>query len=96
MKLKYLLIGANNDHDEIVKIFKGDTSIDVINNHLKAYLSEIDCAIDCLQDLSDRFHELQQELKDDGFDHETYDVIKHYLMEYRETFVTIEETELCQ
>lgn len=94
MKLKYLLIGASHDHDEIVKIFKGDTSINVINEHLKSYLSEIDCAIDCLQDLSDRFHEIQQELKDDGFDHDTFHVIKYYLMEYRETFVTIEETEL--
>jgi hypothetical protein len=94
MKLKYLLIGANNDHDEIVKIFKGDTSIDVINEHLKAYLSEIDCAIDCLQDLTDRFDAIQQTLtkgKDD-----TFHVIKYYLMETRDTFVTIEETELCQ
>jgi uncharacterized protein (UPF0335 family) len=96
MKLKYLLIGANHDHDESVKIFKADVTMDVINEHLKSYLSEIDCAIDCLQDLTDRFHELQQELKDDGFDHQTYDVIKYYLMEYRETYVTIEETELCQ
>ena len=96
MKLKYLLIGANHDHDEIVKIFKGDTSIDVINQHLKSYLAEIDCDLDCLQDLTDRFHELQQQLKDDGFDHQTFDVIKYYLMEYRETFVTIEDTKLCQ
>jgi hypothetical protein len=94
MKLKYLLIGANHDHDEIVKIFKGDTSIDVINEHLKSYLSEIDCAIDCLQDLTDRFDAIQKTLTK-GTD-DTFHVIKYYLMETRETFVTIEETELCQ
>jgi len=94
MKLKYLLIGANHDHDEIVKIFKADVSIDVINNHLKAYLSEIDCGIDCLQDLTDRFDAIQKTLKK-GTD-DTFHVIKYYLMETRDTFVTIEETELCQ
>jgi hypothetical protein len=88
MKLKYLLIGANHGHDEIVKIFKADTSIDVINNHLKGYLSEIEC----LQDLTDRFDAIQ---KTNGID-DTFHVIKYYLMETRDTFVTIQETELCQ
>ena len=92
MKLKYLLIGANHDHDEIVNIFKGDTSIDVINQHLKAYLADIDC----LQELTDKFDMFQQTLKEEGYDHQTFDVIKYYLMEYKETFVTIEDTELCQ
>lgn len=92
MKLKYLLIGANHDHDEIVKIFKGDVSIDVINEHLKSYLSKIDCAIDCLQDLNDRFDAIQKTLTK-GTD-DTFHVIKYYLMETRDTFVTIEETEL--
>lgn len=92
MKLKYLLIGSSHHIDEVVKIFKADVSIDVINQHLKEYLADIEC----LQDLTDRFDELQQELKDDGFDHETYDVIEHYLCEYTDTFLTIQETELCQ
>ena len=92
MKLKYLLIGMSRSHDEIIKVFKGDASIDVINNHLKAYLSDIEC----LQDLTDRFDDLQKKLKDDGFDHDTFHVIKYYLMETRETFVTIEETELIE
>lgn len=88
MELKYLLIGANSKHDEIVKIFKGDTSIDVINQHLKSYLADIEC----LQDLTDRFDEIK---KTNGID-ETFHVIKYYLMETRDTFVTIEDTELCQ
>ena len=82
----------SRSHDEIVEVFKNDVSIDVINNYLKSYLADIDC----LQDLTDRFHELQQGLKDDGYDHDTFDVIKYYLMEHRETFVTIEDTELCK
>ena len=92
MKLKYLLIGMSRSHDEIIEIFKHDISMDVINNYLKSYLAEIDC----LQELTDKFDELQKGLKDDGFDHETFDVIKYYLMEYRETFVTIEETNLIE
>ena len=90
MKLKYLLIGMSRTHDEIVKIFKGDTSIDVINEHLKSYLSEINC----LQDLTDRFDAIQKTLTK-GTD-DTFHVIKYYLMETRDTFVTIKETELCQ
>jgi len=90
MKLKYLLIGANHDHDEIVKIFKADVSIDVINEHLKEYLSEIDCSIDCLQDLTDRFDAIQQTLTKGRDD--TFHVIKYYLMETRDTFLTIQET----
>jgi len=89
MKLKYLLIGMSRTHDEIVKIFKGDTSIDVINEHLKSYLSEINC----LQDLTDRFDAIQKTLTK-GTD-DTFHVIKYYLMETRDTFVTIKETELC-
>ena len=92
MKLKYLLIGISRSHDEIVEIYKHDVSIDVINNYLKAYLNDIEC----LQELTDRFDDLQKKLKDDGFDHETFDVIKYYLEEHRETFVTIEETELIE
>ena len=92
MKLKYLLIGMSRSHDEIVEIFKHDVSIDVINNYLKAYLNDIEC----LQDLTDRFDLFQQTLKEEGYDHQTFDVIKHYLMEYRDTFVTIEETELIE
>jgi len=90
MKLKYLLIGMSRSHDEIIEIFKHDVSIDVINNYLKSYLAEIDC----LQELTDKFDELQKGLKEEGYDHDTFDVIKYYLMEYRETFVTIEETNL--
>jgi len=92
MKLKYLLIGMSRSHDEIVEIFKHDVSIDVINNYLKAYLADIEC----LQDLTDRFDDLQKKLKEDGFDHETFDVIKYYLMEHKDTFVTIEETDLIE
>ena len=88
MKLKYLLIGMSRTHDEIVKIFKGDTSIDVINEHLKSYLSEINC----LQDLTDRFDAIQKTLTK-GTD-DTFHVIKYYLMETRDTFLTIQETEL--
>ena len=88
MKLKYLLIGMSRSHDEIIKVFKGDVSIDVINNHLKSYLAEIDC----LQDLTDRFDDIQ---KTNGID-ETFDVIKYYLMETRDTFVAIEETDLIE
>ena len=92
MKLKYLLIGMSRSHDEIVEIFKHDVSIDVINNYLKVYLNDIEC----LQDLTDRFDDLQKKLKEEGYAHQTFDVIKYYLMEYRETFVTIEETELIE
>jgi len=92
MNLKYLLIGMSRSHDEIVEIFKHDISIDVINNHLKSYLAEIDC----LQELTDKFDMFQKTLKEEGYDHQTFDVIKHYLMEYKETFVTIEETDLIE
>jgi mRNA deadenylase 3'-5' endonuclease subunit Ccr4 len=92
MKLKYLLIGMSRSHDEIIKVFKGDVSIDVINNHLKAYLDDIDC----LQELTDKFDMIQQTLKEEGYDHQTFDVIKYYLMETRDTFVTIEETDLIE
>jgi len=88
MKLKYLLIGMNRSHDEIIKVFKHDISIDVINNHLKSYLAEIDC----LQDLNDRFEAIQ---KTNDID-DTFNVIKYYLMETRDTFVTIEETNLIE
>jgi len=88
MKLKYLLIGMSRSHDEIIKVFKHDISIDVINDHLKAYLAEIDC----LQDLNDRFDDIQQTNDLD----DTFNVIKYYLMETRETFVTIEETNLVE
>jgi hypothetical protein len=89
MKLKYLLIGMNRSHDEIIKVFKGDVSIDVINQHLKEYLADIEC----LQDLTDRFDAIKQTLK--GKD-DTFHVIKYYLMETRDTFVTIEETDLIE
>jgi len=88
MKLKYLLIGMSRSHDEIIKVFKGDVSIDVINNHLKSYLAEIDC----LQDLNDRFDDIQKTNEID----DTFHVIKYYLMETRDTFVTIEETNLIE
>ena len=92
MKLKYLLIGMSRSHDEIVEVFKHDISIEVINNYLKAYLADIDC----LQELTDKFDMFQQTLKEEGFDHDAFDVIKYYLMEYKETFVTIEETNLIE
>jgi len=92
MKLKYLLIGMSRSHDEIVEVFKNDVSIDVINNYLKSYLADIDC----LQELTDKFDMFQQTLKEEGYDHDTFDVIKYYLMEYKETFVTIEETNLIE
>jgi hypothetical protein len=38
----------------------------------------------------------QKTLKEEGYDHQTFDVIKYYLMEFRETFVTIEETDLIE
>jgi len=88
MKLKYLLIGMSRSHDEIIEIYKQDVSIDVINNYLKSYLAEIDC----LQDLTDRFDDIQ---KTNDLD-DTFDVIKYYLMETRDTFVTIEETNLIE
>lgn len=90
MNLKYLLIGMSRSHDEIIKVFKGDVSIDVINEHLKSYLDDIEC----LQDLNDRFGAIQQTLTK-GTD-DTFHVIKYYLMETRDTFVTIEETELIE
>ncbi len=89
MKLKYLLIGSSH-MDEIVKIFKANVTMDVINEHLKSYLSEIDC----LQDLTDQFDELQRQLKDEGYEHDTFDVIEYYLCEYADSFVTLQETEL--
>ena len=92
MKLKYLLIGMSRSHDEIVEIFKHDVSIDVINNYLKSYLAEIDC----LQELTDKFDDIQKTLKEEGYDHDTFHVIKYYLMEHKETFVTIEETNLIE
>ena len=88
MKLKYLLIGMSRSHDEIIKIFKHDVSIDVINNYLKSYLADIEC----LQDLTDRFEAIK---KTNGID-DTFDVIKYYLMETRDTFVTIQETNLIE
>ena len=88
MKLKYLLIGMSRSHDEIIKVFKGDVSIDVINEHLKSYLSDIDC----LQDLTDRFNAIQKTLSKGTND--TFHVIKYYLMETRDTFVTVEDTDL--
>ena len=88
MKVKYLLIGMSRSHDEIIKVFKHDVSIDVINDYLKSYLAEIDC----LQDLTDRFDDIK---KTNGID-DTFDVIKYYLMETRDTFVTIEETKLIE
>lgn len=88
MKLKYLLIGMSRSHDEIIKIFKHDVSIDVINDHLKSYLADIDC----LQDCSDRFDDIK---KTNDLD-DTFNVIKYYLMETKETFVTIEETNLIE
>ena len=90
MKLKYLLIGMSRSHDEIVEIFKNDVSIDVINNYLKVYLSDIEC----LQDLTDRFDAIQKTLTEGTND--TFHVIKYYLMETHETFVTIEETDLIE
>ena len=80
----------SRSHDEIIKIFKHDVSIDVINDHLKAYLTDIEC----LQDLTDRFDAIQKTLTKGRDD--TFHVIKYYLMEYRETFVTIEETDLIE
>jgi hypothetical protein len=88
MKLKYLLIGMSRSHDEIVEIFKHDVSIDVINNYLKSYLADIDC----LQELTDKFDDIQ---KTNDLD-DTFDVIKYYLMETRDTFITIEETNLIE
>lgn len=88
MKLKYLLIGMSRSHDEIIKVFKGDVSIDVINNYLKSYLAELDC----LQDLTDRFDAIKKTLTRD----DTFHVIKYYLMETRDTFVTIEKTDLIE
>ena len=90
MKLKYLLIGMSRSHDEIIKVFKHDVSIDVINEHLKSYLSDIDC----LQDLTDRFNAIQKTLTKGTND--TFHVIKYYLMETRDTFVNIEETKLIE
>ena len=88
MKLKYLLIGMSRSHDEIIKVFKHDVSIDVINNYLKSYLADIDC----LQELTDKFDDIQ---KTNDLD-DTFDVIKYYLMETRDTFITIEETNLIE
>ena len=88
MNLKYLLIGMSRSHDEIIKIFKHDVSIDVINQHLKSYLSDIEC----LQDLTDRFEDIK---KTNDID-DTFNVIKYYLMETRDTFVTIQETNLIE
>ena len=92
MKRKYLLIGISRSHDEIIKVFKGDVSTDVINEHLKSYLSDIDC----LQDLTDRFDAIQKQLKDRGYDHDTFHVIKDYLLQHKDTFVTFEDTDLIE
>jgi len=88
MKLKYLLIGINRSHDEIVEIFKHDVSMDVINNYLKSYLNDMEW----LQELNDRFDDIKK--SNDLTD--TFNVIKYYLMEARDTFVTIEETDLIE
>ncbi len=92
MKIKYLLIGLNRSHDEIVKIFTHDISIDVINNYLKSYLSDMEY----LQELTDKFDTFQKTLKEEGHAHEIFDIIKWYMMEYKDTYVTIEETKLIE
>ena len=82
----------SRSHDEIIEIFKHDAPIDVVNNYLKSYLTDIDC----LQEFTDKFDMIQQTLKEEGYDSTPFHVIKHYLMEYKETFVTIEETNLIE
>jgi uncharacterized protein YqfA (UPF0365 family) len=89
MKLKYLLI-VNNNIDEIVTIFKQDTPIAKINERIKSFLHENDW----LQDCTDKFDSIQKERKENGFKSTAYDVMKNYLMEYRDTFVNLVETEL--
>lgn len=90
MKLKYLLIGMSRSHDEIIEVFKHDISIDVINTYLKSYLADIEC----LHDLTDRFDAIQKTLSKGTND--TFHVIKYYLMETRDTFVTVEDTDLIE
>ena len=89
MKLKYLLI-VNNSIDEIVTIFKADTPIEKINEHIKSFLYENEW----LQECSDKFDSIQKELKGNGCDSTTFYVMKNYLMEYHDTFVNLVETEL--
>ena len=83
MKLKYLLIGANSDHDEIVKIYKEDEPDETILNLLREYLIE--------QEWFDQYSEDQQ-LRDEYPDE--FDRIKWFLSEGKETYLTLEYTEL--
>ena len=83
MKLKYLLIGANHDHDEIVKIYKEDEPDETILNLLREYLIE--------QEWFDQYSEDQQ-LRDEYPDE--FDRITWFLSESKETYLTLEYTEL--
>lgn len=83
MKLKYLLIGANHDHNEIVKIYKEDEPDETILNLLREYLIE--------QEWFDQYSEDQQ-LRDEYPDE--FDRITWFLSESKETYLTLEYTEL--
>jgi uncharacterized protein YqfA (UPF0365 family) len=89
MKLKYLLI-VNNNIDEIVTIFKEDTPVAKINEHIKSFLDDNEW----LQDCTDKFDSIQKERKENGFDSTPFYVMKHYLMTEHDTFVNLVETEL--
>lgn len=84
MKLKYLII-ANNKHDEIIRIYKEDESNKKIIRHLIEYLEDTDWYID--------YYNSKDAQNINGNE---FDKIKYFLMEYRDTFTNVIQTQLEQ
>ena len=83
MKLKYLLIGANHNHNEIVKIYKENEPDETILNLLKEYLTRQEW----FEEYSGN-HQLIEEYPDE------FDRIDWFLSESKDTYLTLEYTEL--
>jgi len=83
MKLKYLLIGANQHHDEIVKIFKENEPDETILNLLKEYLIRQEWFEEYSED-----QQLREEYPDE------FDRIDWFLSESKDTYLALEYTEL--
>jgi len=83
MKLKYLLIGANHNHNDIVKIYKENEPDETILNLLKEYLIRQEW----FEEYSEN-HQLIEEYPDE------FDRIDWFLSESKDTYLTLEYTEL--
>jgi hypothetical protein len=83
MKLKYLLIGANHNHNDIVKIYKENEPEETILNLLKEYLTRQEW----FEEYSGN-HQLIEEYPDE------FDRIDWFLSESKDTYLTLEYTEL--